>query len=83
MASLGVQISRLVSALCHQGRPASPGVVLTLLCAAVYLNDSVAGVVHKFDFDSHSGNITNKQLFIDRRAGSRDGYGEPDGMVAE
>lgn len=36
-------------------------------------------VVWKYDFDLETGNISNKQLLIDRR----DSFGEPDGMVVE
>ena len=46
---------------------------------AVYFNDSVAMKVYKYDFDLETGNISNRQLFIDRRST----YGEPDGMVVE
>lgn len=45
----------------------------------VYFNDSVAMVVHAYDFDLETGAISNKRLLIDRRTT----YGEPDGMVVE
>ncbi|KAH8884066.1 regucalcin, partial [Thozetella sp. PMI_491] len=45
----------------------------------MYVNDSVAMMVFKYDFDVETGAITNKRLFIDRR----DSFGEPDGMVVD
>jgi len=45
----------------------------------VYVNDSVAMIVYRYDFDVETGAISNKTLFIDRR----DSFGEPDGMVVE
>lgn len=45
----------------------------------MYLNDSVAQIVYRYDFDAENGTLSNKILFIDRR---KDG-GEPDGMVAD
>lgn len=50
-----------------------------LIKSLVYFHDSVAMVVWEYDFDLETGNISNKQLLIDRR----DSFGEPDGMVVE
>jgi len=57
----------------------SPSCSGVLTKPLVYFHDSVAMVVWKYDFDLETGNITNKQLLIDRR----DSFGEPDGMVVE
>ena len=45
----------------------------------MYLNDSAAQKVYRYDFDAETGAITNKELFID----TRDGPCEPDGMVSD
>ncbi|TLS30257.1 hypothetical protein PpBr36_03232 [Pyricularia pennisetigena] len=45
----------------------------------MYVNDSTAMIVYRYDFDVKTGAITNKHIFIDRR----DSYGEPDGMVVD
>lgn len=45
----------------------------------MYLNDSVAQKIYRYDFDEETGSISNKILFADER----DNSGEPDGMVCD
>lgn len=51
----------------------------TDIANTVYVNDSTAMIVYRYDFDVETGSLANKHIFIDRR----DSYGEPDGMVVE
>ncbi|ODV97650.1 hypothetical protein PACTADRAFT_47523 [Pachysolen tannophilus NRRL Y-2460] len=45
-----------------------------------YMNDSIPQLVYAYDFDSETGNISNKRVFVDRKL---EGGGEPDGMVVD